>query len=298
MKQVCLQAGHSGVYTGATGAPGERDWNEKVVPKISAILKERGIEVYEVAANADDDSKTISTDWDLFLAIHYDADIYSDRGGFVDTPDPDSDFATTESNRIAQVIRDNYFKRLGIPNKPKRSNANTQFYYMWSALTAKTPCAIIECGVGWRKEEDYNTLWNRIDEVALAIADGISEALGVAVNDHTQQVEELILQIDKLNSELIQSVEGTKKIKEKLKAEEKDHTKTKEALDKVKDMANSFEFDLSSKNTELEVTKRKVESLRGLNGSQADTIRHYQNKLYTWRDILRFILYRIKGGVY
>lgn len=177
MKRICLQSGHKGTYIGATGAPGERDWNSKIVPLIATILRQKGLEVYETGASADKDPKVTGTDWDLFLAIHYDADIYSNTGGFVDIPEPATDFSTKESARIASILRGNYFSKTGIINHPERSNANTRFYYMWKALSAKTPCVLIECGVGNRKPEDYNTLHNKINDIAGIIASAIVEAL-------------------------------------------------------------------------------------------------------------------------
>jgi N-acetylmuramoyl-L-alanine amidase len=175
--KIAIQAGHKGMIIGAVGAPGERDWNSKVVSLIAALLRAEGFEVKEVPSNADKDSKVTSTDWDLFLAIHYDADIYKTNGGFVDTPDPSVDVATRESNRIASILRKNYFPKLGIPEHPERSNANTKFYYMWSALSAKTPCVLIECGIGNRKPEDYNILHDKINDIAKVISDSIIQAL-------------------------------------------------------------------------------------------------------------------------
>ena len=178
MKKICLQAGHKGRTTGSTGAPGEQKWTSEIVPKIASILRSRGFEVKETGADDYKTDKSIgSTDWDLFLSVHYDADIYNDRGGFIDTPDPKVDSATKESNRIAQVMRNNYFKETGIPEKD-RSNANTKYYYMWSNLSAKTPCVLIEAGVGWRTPEDHQTLHFQMDKVAKSIADAVSNALG------------------------------------------------------------------------------------------------------------------------
>lgn len=176
MKKICLQAGHWKRTTGATGAPGEREWNVKIVGMITDILIERGAEVYMADAFADTDDKVTGTDWDLFLSVHYDADIYNDRGGFVDVPKVD--YASQESRRIADIIRMEYFPKTKIPEKPTRSNANTQNYYMWSALSKDTPCVIIECGVGWRKPEDYNTLRN-YDLIANTLADAICRALSI-----------------------------------------------------------------------------------------------------------------------
>lgn len=186
MKKICIQAGHQGRTTGSTGAPGEQKWTGEIVPKIASILRTRGFEVKEV--NADPSSSEISGDWDLFLAVHYDADIYNDRGGFITTPDPSADSATKESNRIAQVMRNNYFKDTGIPEKD-RSNKNTKFYYMWSQLSAKTPCVLIEAGVGWRTPEDHQTLHFQMDKVAKAIADGVTNALGGGDTNTGKKIE-------------------------------------------------------------------------------------------------------------
>jgi len=176
--KVCLQAGHGGITTGATGAPGERDWTTKIVPMIAERLEKAGVETYTTGSKANEDQKVTNTDWDMFLAVHYDADVYNDRGGFVDYPDASIDAVYEESKRLAWALRDHYFSTTGIPEKYSRSNANTKFYYMWSALTAKTPCVIIECGVGWRKPEDYEVLRN-YDLIADTISDGILMGLGL-----------------------------------------------------------------------------------------------------------------------
>lgn len=194
-KKICLQAGHKGRTTGATGAHGEQEFTTKITPKIATILREHGFQVYEADANANTDGNVVGQDWDLFLAIHYDADIYNDRGGFLDIPDASVDMAHEESKRIHSILRTEYFSgQLGIPEKANRSNKNTKFYYMWQYLTSKTPCVLIECGVGNRKPEDYNTLFNRMDEVAEVLARGIGKAFGVNIFespfnfDHTKKM--------------------------------------------------------------------------------------------------------------
>lgn len=176
MKKIIIQAGHQGRTSGSTGAPEEQKWTGEIVPKIAKLVREAGIDVREV--NADPSSSELAGDWDLFLAVHYDADVYNDRGGFIDYPEPSTDGATAESQRIAGVMTDVYFPATGIPNKPNRSNKNTRYYYMWSKLSAKTPCVLIEAGVGWRTPEDHQTLHFEQPKVAKAIADGIIRALG------------------------------------------------------------------------------------------------------------------------
>lgn len=196
MAKVCLQAGHGGVTVGATGAPGERDWTTTIVPMIASYLRDKGVEVYETGGKANLDSKVTSTDWDLFLAVHYDADIYNDRGGFVDYPDPSKDAVWETSKSLSYKIGEKYFKTTGIPERPSRSNANTKFYYMWDYLTSKTPCVIIECGVGWRKPEDYEVL-RRYDFISKTLGDSILYALGMS-----EPCEELKIELEKINKEL------------------------------------------------------------------------------------------------
>ena len=67
--KIAIQAGHKGMTSGSTGASGERDWTTKIVPLIASRLKKKGYEVYETDAFANTDTKVITTDWDLFLAI-------------------------------------------------------------------------------------------------------------------------------------------------------------------------------------------------------------------------------------
>jgi len=148
MKKILLQAGHGGRRLGAIGAPGERDWNVETVKQLKEALSGK-VEVTTIGG--DDWKEAVKYDYDLFLAIHYDADIYNDRGGFVDTPEPYLDYSSIKSKRIARIIREHYFSATGIPEKPERSNRNTREYYMWQHISAKTPCVIIECGVGDRR---------------------------------------------------------------------------------------------------------------------------------------------------
>lgn len=163
----------------ATGAPNEQKFNSSVVDKLALELKKYNIEVIITDANANDDVNITSQDHDLFLSVHYDADVYSDTGGFVDFPDPSVDFVTETSQKIAKEIEKTYFSTTKIKNVPSRRNANTKFYYMWRYLSKKTPCVIIECGVGNRKPEDNNTLFNKQDLVVNGILQGILNAFGI-----------------------------------------------------------------------------------------------------------------------
>lgn len=178
--RIVIQSGHVNTTTGATGAPNEMAFNLDIANTVSGELRKRGFEVKQTDANADKDSSISSQDWDLFLAIHYDADIYGTGGGFVDYPEPSTDLATVESQRIAKELSSVYFATTGIVNHPERSNANTRYYYMWKFLSAKTPCALIECGVGMHVPDDWQVLHFNRPLVVEGIVRGLCRAFGVA----------------------------------------------------------------------------------------------------------------------
>ena len=177
MKKICIQAGHEGRTSGATGAPNEMSFNIDISDKVADELRKRGFEVTRV--NADPKPSEIAGDWDLFLAIHYDADIYGTGGGFVDYQNPDKDKNTEESQRIAYLLRQEYFGTTHIVSHPERSNEKTRNYYMWSRLTGKTPCVIIECGVGMHVPDDWQILHFNRELVVKGIVKGICLAFGV-----------------------------------------------------------------------------------------------------------------------
>jgi len=174
-KLICLQAGHEGTTTGATGAPGEQEFTVRIRNRLSQILISKGFQVQLV--NANPPTNTINKDYDLFLAIHYDADIYGEGGGFLDIPLPENDEATVESKRIKETIESEYFNHSGIVNKPNRRNPRTWLYYMWTRLSPKTPCVIIECGVG--QDAHDKVILTDTDRVCNAITRGICKAFGV-----------------------------------------------------------------------------------------------------------------------
>jgi hypothetical protein len=145
MKKICLQAGHWNMTSGQTGAPGEQELNYRIMMALKDELIKRGFQLYLVDANPP--QNVIDQDFDLFLALHGDANIYGTGGGFIDNPAESVDYSFKESKRIRDAIASVYFKETGIVEHNERSNANTKYYYMWSRLTMKTPCNIIEMGV-------------------------------------------------------------------------------------------------------------------------------------------------------
>ena len=191
MKSINLQAGHQNakqncdpILAKGTGAPGEAEFTVRIRDRLTQILLSKknadgspAFTIQLVDATFNCDPTVGNKDYDLFLAIHYDANIYGQGGGFIDFPEPSTDGATQESQRIVKEMEEEYFKHSGIENKPGRRNANTKFYYMWKFLSAKTPCAIIECGVGLDAHD--SVILADTDRVANAIARGICRAFSV-----------------------------------------------------------------------------------------------------------------------
>ena len=147
MKNICIMPGHINCQYNcninlrrSTGAPGEQEANLRIANRLSEILRGKGFNITQTDGNANCDTSITSKDWDLFLSLHCDANYEGDLGGgFVDFPEPSTDGATQESQRIAKAITEEYFPHSGIRNMPNRSNPNTRYYYMWRSLSAKTP---------------------------------------------------------------------------------------------------------------------------------------------------------------
>ena len=172
-KFICLQAGHESRTSGSTGAPGEREANIRIRNRLSELLIEKGFMVQLV--DADPTNKEIDKDFDLFLSLHCDADYPNDNGsGFADYPEPSTDFSTFESQRICKIVNEVYFPETKI-NYLNRSNKNTRFYYMWSRLSAKTPCVLIE--MGQIQDPHDSVLLGNTELIAGALSKSISRAL-------------------------------------------------------------------------------------------------------------------------
>lgn len=192
--KVCLQAGHiNGQYNidlslrASTGAPGEQELTKRITDRVASILRDKGFEVRQTDACANGDETITKSDWDLFLAIHGDADYAGDKGGgFVDYPDPSVDDSNVESKRIKETIESEYFKHSEILNTP-HPNANTKFYYMWKYLTAKTPCNLIE--LGQVQDPHDKVLLADTNRIAGAVARGVCKAFNVPYDQVTPPID-------------------------------------------------------------------------------------------------------------
>ena len=205
-KSICIQSGHWNVQSGATGAPMEQVRTLAIGLKLVDMLRAQGYIVYHTDSFADKNPDVTGKDWDLFLSLHCDANYAGDEGGgFVDYPDPSVDASNKESKRIKEAIESVYFKETGIRNVPSRSNPNTKFYYMWSALSAKTPCVIIEMGESIDPHD--SVILNDTERVAKALLNGINKAFpGIIVNPPQDPCALDKQEISRLNIELLKNI--------------------------------------------------------------------------------------------
>lgn len=227
--KICLQAGHIHIESnadsslhGSTGAPGEQEFTQRIVSATALLLQSRNFEVTIVDANANSNQIVTTTDWNLFVSVHYDADVYKTGGGFVDYPDPSIDAANEKSKALANAISAEYFKHSEIIEHPERSNPNTKFYYMWRALSAATPCVIIECGVGGDAHD--KVLLADTQRIASALARGICAGFAVIFDDPTPPPNNLTVgettpeakPIENVSSAVVGDIEHERAINEQL----------------------------------------------------------------------------------
>jgi len=207
MLKIGIQAGHAGRTSGSTGSPGEQELNIRIRARLTQLLVERGFQVY--LFNADPPFENINQDFNLFLSLHGDANIYGTGGGFADYPEPSSDGVTQESQRICKIINESYFPETQIAYV-NRSNANTRYYYMWKYLSLKTPCVIIEMGVV--QDAHDKVLLGNTELIANALGRAICKAFGVTYDvapptptepdTCKQQLEEATAKIKSLEKDL------------------------------------------------------------------------------------------------
>lgn len=189
MVLIGLQAGHQNIASNPdpllkteTGAAGEMPFNVAVRDLLGQMLIKYGFQVQLDDANANYATNTLNKDFALYLAIHAQS---APTGGNIVAPNPSVDAANVESKRIVAAMKTVYFADSGIVDNNQETN-NETFYYMWNVLTAKTPCALIECGA--LQDPHDKVILADIRRVALALAHAICTAFGIPWQGDVTQV--------------------------------------------------------------------------------------------------------------
>lgn len=159
---------------GNTGTAGEQEINLRITDRVSSMLRDRGFEVVQSDANANDDKTITKTDFSLALALHCDMDVQGDQGGgMCGSGDKSVDDMWVESLRIKKVFDEVYFKETAIVNKNIVTEGMKK-YYIWQYLTSKTPCVLLE--MGQAKDPHDSVLLGNTELIASGIVRSICKA--------------------------------------------------------------------------------------------------------------------------
>lgn len=279
-KKICIQSGHWG--KAGAGAPEEREGNKRIVDRLCAVLRARGYEVYQTDYYAYNDPVVTKTDWDLFLSCHMDMDYPDDGGsGFADYPEPSTDSATAESQRICKIINETYFPEVKI-NYVNRSNANTRFYYMWKHLTPPTPCVLIEMGQSIDPHD--SVLLGNTDLIANALLKCILIAFNVQEEPQVSEEDRILkfLREQNANEGKVREAFGALADLEKLNKENLTLKNLSDDLaSKVKELAEQLAEEQqlgASWQKELSSANKKIQKLEG----EMTTIAKERNQYKNW----------------
>ena len=184
MTKVLIIAGHQNIkynsissLHGNTGTAGELEVNVRMADRVSSILRQKGFEVVQSDANANDNPAITKTDFNLALALHCDMDVQGDNGGgMCGSGDKSVDAMWVESLRIKKVFDATYFPEVKIVNKNIVTPGMAK-YYIWQYLTAKTPCVLLE--MGQAKDPHDSVLLANTDLIANAISRSVCKAFNV-----------------------------------------------------------------------------------------------------------------------
>ncbi len=171
-----------------TGAPEEQRKNKDITFRAAEILRTKGFDVTVTDANGyKDPAIKMPVVWDLFLAVHCDADSAALSSGFTDYCEPDNDGATDRSVLYANKIAEKFFPETGITYRPeRRGNINVRQYYFWDYISWTTPCVLIEMGESIDPHDDV--ILEDTERCAKGLARGVCNAFGVEFDTPTTPV--------------------------------------------------------------------------------------------------------------
>lgn len=183
---VIIQAGHENIQTNCqaalrpgTGAHDEIVWTPDVAQRVVNLLTAHGVSAIHVDANFNC-VPAAKADYEAAIAIHYQSDPPHESGYFCGVGSPAQDGAKDASWNLCLAIRAQYEAVTHLQARGNWDSDNITYYYLFEALSSKTPFALIECGTGAPGAPDHEYLWSHKDEVARGIANGVLAYLGKA----------------------------------------------------------------------------------------------------------------------
>lgn len=174
------------------GAPGEAEYIFALNDEIERRATAAGIVVTRVPGNQRAYPE-FRRDYDAFIALHYDADIYRHNGqkvgGWFWDRGKRSLTATTD-DVLGHIFERRYSLLPNVPPHISRRNANTWDYYAFRLTSRKTPGIIVELGVGAPAAPDHDWLRANVPAIANVVVATFLEFVGqdaphVTVNGDT-----------------------------------------------------------------------------------------------------------------
>jgi len=176
--RVLLHNSHvqTGRANGWSGAPGEADWVMALNDRIETNLKSKGVEVVRVDGDLQD-HPAFHSDYDAFVAPHYEADLHGTGGRFWGRAA--ASLTAALDDKLGTAFWTRYSALQGVPPEHfEWSNPNVTDYYGFRLTSAKTPGVLVEHGVGWGADKAW--LRDNIDAIAGVWVSALLDFGGVA----------------------------------------------------------------------------------------------------------------------
>lgn len=149
---------------GWSGAPGEAVWVLDLNDRIETLLKAQGVEVVRVDGDLQDHT-AFHSDYDAFIAPHYEADVHNRGGAFWGRAS--ASLTGAADDRLGNLFWGKFKAIEGAPPDAfEWSNPNVTDYYGFRLTSNNTPGILVEHGVGWGDNKAW--LRDKIGEIAQA----------------------------------------------------------------------------------------------------------------------------------
>jgi len=302
--KILIIAGHQNIkfnsitsLHGSTGTAGELEINIRIADRVSALLREKGFEVVQSDANANDNPLITKTDFNLALALHCDMDVQGDNGGgMCGSGDKSVDDSWQESLRIKKVFDEVYFKETKIVNKNFVTEGMAK-YYIWQYLSPKTPCVLLE--MGQAKDPHDSVLLSNTILISTAIVRSVCSALGVVYDNVPSEVEILkdkVKQLETTIEALTTATETQGKSILDLQDDLIAETKLRELCQTDLNTANKKIIALGK---QIDIKNEEILAIREVSNKYQrlykETLANSVEKL-SWKELIPLLIKKLKNG--
>ena len=145
---IIVQMGHVGRKKGATGAPGERDWTEKLGKAMKPLLKKSGLKFRIMGA--DNWLKKKPNKAKIFFSLHYDGSTNKNARGF------SCGYPVGTNQRFKDAMAMSYKQFTEFNQRPDNYTKGLRNYYAWT-LTGRRKIQHVEANYYCLLEHFFGT---------------------------------------------------------------------------------------------------------------------------------------------